>query len=67
MAKLNNKKIAWIIKSKELGLRSSEIAFVQNVTARRVNQMSLNLEMLETAEKAFYRKLPTGLNLPEKQ
>lgn len=42
MAKLNDKKIAWIIRSKELGLRSSEIAFIQNVTARRVNQIYLH-------------------------
>jgi hypothetical protein len=29
MAKLNDKKIAWIIKTKERGLSSSEITFIQ--------------------------------------
>jgi putative transposase len=41
MAKLNDKKIAWIIKMKECGLSSSEIAFIQKVTSRRVNQIYL--------------------------
>jgi len=42
MAKLNDKKIVWIIKMKERGLSSSEIAFIQNVTSRRVNQIYLH-------------------------
>jgi len=45
MAKLNDKKIAWIIKAKQKGYRSSEIAFIQNVTARRVNQIYLHYKM----------------------
>jgi len=46
MAKLNDKKIAWIIKAKQKGYKSSEIAFIQNVTARRVNQIGLDLDVL---------------------
>ena len=42
MAKLNDKKIVWIIKMKERGLSSSEIAFIQKVTTRRVNQIYLH-------------------------
>jgi hypothetical protein len=39
MAKLDDRKIRWIIREKSRGMRTGEVALVQRITPRRVRQL----------------------------